>query len=152
MLEVKVTIDATPLVNALNAYTAAILGQKASVGIPASAPLVAPVAQPTVPVQTASAVGAAAVTPVVPTAPVIPAAPIAAPVAPAPPVPNVPLAQPPQYTIDQIMAAGTTLLDAGKITQLQDLLRSFGVQAVSDLKPEQYGAFATAMREMGAKI
>ena len=50
------------------------------------------------------------------------------------------------------MAAGATLMDAGKVTELINLLHSFGVQAVMDLKPEQLGAFATEMRKLGAKI
>ena len=65
---------------------------------------------------------------------------------------SVPLAPAPQYTVDQIMQAGATLMDAGKVNELMNLLHSFGVQAVMDLKPEQLGAFATAMRELGAKI
>lgn len=68
------------------------------------------------------------------------------------PAPNVPLAQPPQYTIDQTMAAGATLMDAGKVNELRNLLMSFGANAVMDLKPEQLGAFATGLRELGAKI
>ena len=68
------------------------------------------------------------------------------------PAPNVPLAQPPKYTVDQIMAAGASLMDAGKVNELMNLLHSFGVQAVMDLKPEQLGAFATGLRELGAKI
>ena len=43
-------------------------------------------------------------------------------------------------------------MDAGKAEELVKLLHSYGVQAVMDLKPEQYGAFATKLREMGAKI
>lgn len=50
------------------------------------------------------------------------------------------------------MQAGATLMDAGKVNELMNLLHSFGVQAVMDLKSEQLGAFATAMRELGAKI
>ncbi|MCX4356984.1 MAG: hypothetical protein OSJ43_12315 [Oscillospiraceae bacterium] len=50
------------------------------------------------------------------------------------------------------MAAGTSLMDAGKTNDLVNLLHSFGVQAVTELKPENYGAFATALRGMGAKI
>ena len=38
------------------------------------------------------------------------------------------------------------------MNDLMNLLHSFGVQAVMDLKPEQLGAFATALRDMGAKI
>lgn len=80
--------------------------------------------------------------------PVAPTAPTAAPAQ----APSVPLAPAPQYTVDQIMQAGATLMDAGKVNELMNLLHSFGVQAVMDLKPEQLGAFATAMRELGAKI
>lgn len=65
---------------------------------------------------------------------------------------GLPLGGPPQYTVDQIMQAGATLMDAGKVTELTNLLHSFGVQAVMDLKPEQLGAFATEMRKMGAAI
>ena len=64
----------------------------------------------------------------------------------------VPVASPPQYTQEQIMQAGAELMDAGKANELVTLLRSFNVRAVMDLKPEQLGAFATAMRELGAKI
>lgn len=80
--------------------------------------------------------------------PVAPTAPTAAPAQ----ATGVPLAPAPQYTVDQIMQAGATLMDAGKVNELMNLLHSFGVQAVMDLKPEQLGAFATAMRELGAKI
>ena len=66
--------------------------------------------------------------------------------------PPVPLAQAPAYTSDQIMTAGAALIDAGKINDLLQLLSSFGVQAVTQLKPEQYGAFATELRKLGAHI
>lgn len=138
MLEVKVTITAPELTGAINNLAAAIGGKAAAPApTPVAAPMPAP--QPT-----------AAPAPV----PMPTPTPVAAP-APAPasyPAPNVPLAAPPQYTVDQIMAAGATLMDAGKVNELMNLLHSFGVQAVMDLKPEQLGAFATAMRELGAKI
>ena len=90
-----------------------------------------------------------------PTQPVTPAP--TQPVTPAPtptpaPVSAVPLASAPQYTVDQIMNAGAALMDAGKIEDLMNLLHSFGVQAVMELKPEQLGAFATEMRKLGAAI
>ena len=66
--------------------------------------------------------------------------------------PSVPVAPAPQYTIDQIMKAGAGLMDAGKIDELRKLISSFGVEAVTSLKPEQYGAFATELRGLGAKI
>jgi len=143
MLEVKVTIVAPELSGAINNLAAAI-GGKATQSAPVAQQMPTPA----------------------PTAPVTPQMPAPAPQMPTPmaaptpvtnaptnyPTPNVPLAPPPQYTVDQIMAAGATLMDAGKVNELMNLLHSFGVQAVMDLKPEQLGAFATAMRELGAKI
>lgn len=139
MLEMKLTIEAPELANALNNLAAALGARPFPTAQQAPA---APVQQPQ---------------PVVPQQ-----APTAAPVAPMPapattaqpntPVAGVPLAQPPKYTVDQIMAAGAQLMDAGKVNDLMNLLHSFGVQAVMDLKPEQLGAFATALRDMGAKI
>jgi hypothetical protein len=139
MLEMKLTIEAPELANALNNLAAA-LG-----------------ARPFPTAQQAPAAASTQPQPVVPQQ--APAAPVQQPM-PAPattaqpntPVAGVPLAQPPKYTVDQIMAAGAQLMDAGKVNDLMNLLHSFGVQAVMDLKPEQLGAFATALRDMGAKI
>ena len=36
--------------------------------------------------------------------------------------------------------------------QLLELLGRHGVQAVTQLQPEQYGAFATELRALGAQI
>ena len=141
MLEVKVNvvITAPEVADAINNLATAISGKasqeksapavqsqsSASIPVPADhAPM------PEAPVQTS-------------TVPVLqPATPIAA----------VPLASAPQFTIDQIMSAGAALMDAGKVDDLLNLLHSFGVQAVMDLKPEQLGAFATEMRKLGAAI
>ncbi len=138
MLEVKIIIEATELANAINNLAAAMGGTKNPIPTQASTPAT--------PVSAASAAPAAQAASI-PTAP--------APATNAPvnyPAPGVPLAQPPKYTVDQIMAAGAMLMDAGKVNELMGLLHSFGVQAVMDLKPEQLGAFATALRELGAKI
>lgn len=132
MLEMKLTIEAPELANALNNLAAALGARPFPTAQQAPA---APVQQPM-------------------PAPA-PAAPMPAPATtaqPNMPVAGVPLAQPPKYTVDQIMAAGAQLMDAGKVNDLMNLLHSFGVQAVMDLKPEQLGAFATALRDMGAKI
>ena len=141
MLEVKIIIEATELANAINNLAAAMGGAKH----PISAQTAVPAAQTTAPA--AQAAAPATQQTAAPTAP--------APASAAPmndPAPGVPLAQPPNYTVDQIMAAGAMLMDAGKVNELMNLLHSFGVQAVMDLKPEQLGAFATALRELGAKI
>ena len=82
----------------------------------------------------------------VPTAPT-PAAPSGNPAAPV-----VPVSGTPTYTLDQISRAGASLVDAGKMQQLLGLLSRYGVQAVTQLKPEQYGAFATELRSLGAQI
>ena len=165
MLEMRITIEAPELVGALNNLAAAIGGAKLTPqqgavaapqqpvtnpqpAAPASTPAPAPMPSPT-----------PAPAPMPAPAPATPAQPNPLP-SPGPvaqttpnyPAPNVPLAQPPQYTIDQIMAAGATLMDAGKVNELRNLLMSFGANAVMDLKPEQLGAFATGLRELGAKI
>lgn len=147
MLEMRITIEAPELVGALNNLAAAMGGAKLT---PQQGAVAAP-QQPMTNPQTAAPAPAPA-----PAAPVQPnQLPSPGPVAQATPnypAPNVPLAQPPQYTIDQIMAAGATLMDAGKVNELRNLLMSFGANAVMDLKPEQLGAFATGLRELGAKI
>lgn len=68
------------------------------------------------------------------------------------PAPAVPVTGAPAYTLDQISRAGASLVDAGKMQQLLELLGRYGVQAVTQLKPEQYGAFATELRALGAQI
>lgn len=105
------------------------------------APAAAPVA-PAVPIQSLP------VTPVVPVptqTPVVqsvPTAPVQAPV----PTTSV------TYTPDDLARAAFALMDSGRQQELIGLLQQFGVNAIPELKPEQYGAFATALRGMGAQI
>lgn len=73
-------------------------------------------------------------------------------VKPVTPPPVVPVAAAPTYNRDQIMTAGAALIDAGKINELIGLLNTFGVQAVTQLKQDQLGAFATELRKLGAQI
>lgn len=56
------------------------------------------------------------------------------------------------YTPDELAKAGVSLLDKGKQADLLALLGEFNVAAIPALKPEQYGAFALRLREMGAEI
>lgn len=100
-----------------------------------------------------------AAAPVAPTpaAPVQPAATQAPPTAPTAPVPTAPVATAPvaaapQYTFEQLAAAAAPLSDAGKQSQLIEAINTFGVASLTDLPKEQYGAFATKLRELGAKI
>ena len=195
MFEVRVTISAPELAQAINNIAAALIGVKPQQAAPApqqaSAPVpqpqAAPMQAPVQPQQTQGYAPAPTGAPVAPmagptsaypsnpqanptTAPTgAPIAPQTAPVyqngapastypsnppaAPVPPQPTgVPVTAAPQYTIDQIMKAGATLMDAGRVDDLMNLLHNFGVSAVTELKPEQTGAFATALRGLGAKI
>lgn len=130
--EIRILIEAPELAKAISSLASAI-----------RAPL-------TNPIETAVSVPAPVSAPVV-----VPTAPAAVPIA-TPPQQNSPIDVPatssPQYSLEQIMQAGATLMDAGKASELIALLRSFNVSAVKDLKPEQFGAFATALRGLGAKI
>ena len=146
-MEVKITIEAPDLAASILKLAEAI----ASSPTPAPAP-----AAPVSPAPTAAA-------PVSP-APVTPAqtpAPTATPPAPTgqtsaapgdPPAPAAPVTGAPSYTLDQISRAGASLVDAGKMQQLLELLGRYSVQAVTQLKPEQYGAFGAELRGLGAQI
>lgn len=89
------------------------------------------------------------------------AAPITPPTAQAPAPAPAPAAAPttapvagPTYTVQDLAVAGANLVRENPAIhpQLMGLLGRFGVQAVTDLKPEQLGPFANAMRQMGAKL
>lgn len=56
------------------------------------------------------------------------------------------------YTIEQLGLAATQLVDAGRKAEVIALLAEFGVQALTFLPAEMYGAFATRLRAMGARI
>ena len=71
----------------------------------------------------------------------------------APAVPTTPVqASSVTYTPDDLARAAMALMDCGKQQDLIALLGQFGVVAIPELRPEQYGAFATALRGMGAQI
>lgn len=72
--------------------------------------------------------------------------------APTPPeLPGVPTSAP-AYTQADLMTAGARLMTTVGMPGMQQLMQRFGVQAIHQLKPEQYGAFAQALRDMGAQI
>lgn len=59
----------------------------------------------------------------------------------------------PTYTLIELGNAAKGILDAGNVEKLKALLANqFGVKALTELAPERYGEFATAIRAMGAKI
>lgn len=153
MFEFKFTLDATPAFAALIRDLIGAVTPAADLGAAAPATPSPPVAaaapvQPSAPVPaTAAPVQPVALAPVnpypAPAAPMATSAPAAVPVAPAP-----------SYTVEQVSKAGSELLSQQpqKMNELLALLASYGVQATTDLKPEQLGPFATALRGMGAKL
>lgn len=56
------------------------------------------------------------------------------------------------YSQDDLARAAMALMDAGRMNDLQALLAQFGVASLPELPESQRGAFATALRGMGAKI
>ena len=147
-LTMTIQIEAPDLVAALTQLAAAIHPSAQTLNIPR--PQVA-VPAPAAPVPVA--VAAPAPVPVAPQPPATgPVAPPVPAVPAAPPAPAVPVAGPPAYTLDQLAKAGAALVDAGKMESLMALLAKYGVQAVTQLPPAQYGAFATELRALGAQI
>lgn len=93
--------------------------------IPVSAPQTVPVAQPTQNVSTPA--------PEVTPAPIVPTA-------------------APQYTLDMLANAGATLINEGKMSSVMAILAKFGVEALTSLPPDKYGAVALELRSLGAQI
>lgn len=151
MLEMKIKIEADAAVlKAIDKLTTALEKNAVNISVSQDTPApVAPVATPVThaPVPPVTMPPATAV----PTPAPAPAAP-AQTVAPTNPAPTVPVTTAPTYTLDQIAKAGASLVDAGKMEQLLALLAKYGVQAVTQLQPDQYGVFATELRTLGAQL
>lgn len=166
MMEMKITVEAPDLAASILKLAEAIAsGPDPALLIPdeplpVSAYPATPVAAPVSPAPVNPTPGPAPTTaaPVAAPSPSptpVTNAPTAGPTSAAPgntPAPAVPVTGAPAYTLDQISRAGASLVDAGKMQQLLELLGRYGVQAVTQLKPEQYGAFATELRALGAQI
>lgn len=156
MLEMKIKIEADAAVlKAIDKLTTALEKSAVNISVPQDTPApVAPVSAPVTPAPVPPVTTPPAT--VVPTqstpAPVATPTPAPAPAAPTNPAPVVPVTTAPTYTLDQIAKAGASLVDAGKMEQLLALLAKYGVQAVTQLQPDQYGVFATELRTLGAQL
>jgi hypothetical protein len=172
MFEAKILIECP----ALEALAAAIAKYNLPAPAPAQPPVFTPPAAPTAPAAPQAATVAPTYTlppayappapqqpaPVNPTPAAAPVAPTAMPptgaysAAPAPAVPpmQAPTAPAPSITLEQVSRAGAELNrdNPAKMPELLGLLRQFGVPTTSDLRPDQLGPFATALRGLGAKI
>jgi hypothetical protein len=89
----------------------------------------------------------------IPAVSAIPVAVTPAPAAsPAPVVPVVPVAAAPAYAIDDLAKAGAELAQSGKMEDCVALLKKYNIPSLHQLPQEQYGAFATELRALGAKL
>ena len=153
-LSMTINVEAPALVAAVEKLAAAMTVDPNILTPDAPRPqMPAPAAVP--PQMPAPATGPA---PAMPQTPGPAPAPVTPPPAPAPaPAPQtaapvMPVAGAPTYTLDQISKAGAALVDAGKMEPLLALLTKYGVQAITQLQPAQYGVFATELRALGAQI
>lgn len=138
MLELKITITAPDLTAAINNLAASLAGSRTN---SASAPK-----------ETEHVVSAPTAQPTPPTVPVNPnSGPVTPQAAPPAPAPAIPTAAP-QYTLEMISTAGAALLDAGRVNELVALFAEFGVDNLTALSPDKYGAVATKLRALGAAI
>lgn len=83
--------------------------------------------------------------------PVVPEQP--APQTPQTPAPTAPVSEV-AYTLPQLQAAATQLVQSGKIqgTDLFPILQGLGVNAMSDLTPDKFNDFALKLKELGGVI
>ncbi len=56
------------------------------------------------------------------------------------------------YTLDDLSKAGAALVDQGKMPQLLELLKKYGVQAITQLDASVYPAFVEEMKALGAQL
>lgn len=143
-MQITVTFNS---LNELKAFTEKVLVGDTGSSVDLQAATQEPAQQPSV---TAPAMEQQTPVQKMPTAPAAPAA-LAAPTAPAAPAAPVPTTQV-SYKPDDLARAAMSLMDSGRQPDLIALLGQFGVVSIPDLRPEQYGAFATALRGMGAQI
>lgn len=156
-MEITVTVNAPELAGAITKLALAIEGAAAFkngeavipagttatvAGIEQAAPTPAP--QPVAPApQTAQE------TPQQPV-PQTPAPQVATPTPQAAPTVSQP--QQKALTLNDIATAGAGLVDQGKMQQVIELLGKYGVQAITQLQPTQFDAFAGELRALGATI
>lgn len=55
-------------------------------------------------------------------------------------------------TLEELSRAGAALATQGKMAELMAIMPKYGVQALTQLKPEQYAAVADDLRALGAQI
>ena len=66
----------------------------------------------------------------------------------------VPVTPAPGFTVEQIAKAGADLIGAqpAMMADCQALMQRYGIAQITQLRPDQLGAFATELRGLGARI
>ena len=176
MYEIKLTVDAPGLADAIHHLATAIENRPAPAttikktkktekdptppSVVMTAPTTAPVQASAIASGTAPTTSAPATT-TAPPAQTVPSsnpattfAPAAVELAPVQPAAPTPAPAPAQkaLTLTDISNAGAKLVDRGLMPQLVALLGKYGVQTVLALDPSKYEAFAVDLRALGANI
>lgn len=160
-MEITVTVNAPELAGAITKLALAIegaaLNKNGEVTIPAGTTAtvqsVEQVVQPTTVAPVAPQQTAPAPQPQAQTIPMPqPTAPVPQPQAPTPAQQTTAQPQQKALTLNDIATAGAGLVDQGKMQQVIELLGKYGVQAITQLQPTQFDAFAGELRALGAAI
>lgn len=160
-MEITVTVNAPELAGAITKLALAIegaaLNKNGEVTIPAGTTAtvqsVEQVVQPTTVTPAAPQQTAPAPQPQAQTIPMPqPTAPVSQPQAPTPAQQTTAQPQQKALTLNDIATAGAGLVDQGKMQQVIELLGKYGVQAITQLQPTQFDAFAGELRALGAAI
>lgn len=142
-MEITVNVNAPAIVDALNNFTAVVTAILKAPQATTLETAVAPAPAPVVlkaPQATALETAVASV----------PAAPAPAPVAPAPVAPAAPVVD--EAYRNRVCQAAARLVEAGKMNDILNALKSFNVAAVTQLSPEQLPAFAAQITALGAVV
>lgn len=153
-MQITVTFDSLEEMNAF--ITRTMVGPDNPEKTDKPIPPPAPAASTPVPVQALPTPTPAAAAPVPVSVPLAQSPAASVPLAVTQTPPPAPTTQVPTttaaYTADDLARAAMALMDSGHQQDLIGLLQQFGVNALPALRTEQYGAFATALRGMGAQI
>lgn len=132
----------------------------AHITLPPQPRVASPVTASQTPVTPPQTPAAPPVSPVVTPPPQVPAAAqqpaqgnvVPMPAAPTPAPTAVPVQQPGAFTYEQLQKAAGELVAQQRQGELVALLAKYGVPGMNQLSEAQYGAFATDLRALGAKI
>lgn len=156
-MEITVTVNAPELAGAITKLALAIegaaLNKNGEVTIPAGTTATVQSVEQVVQPTTAAAPQQTAPQPQAQTIPMPqPTAPVPQPQAPTTAQQTTVQPQQKALTLNDIATAGAGLVDQGKMQQVIELLGKYGVQAITQLQPTQFDAFAGELRALGAAI